>query len=205
MTISQPTASGPISSAGEAARGQRPGSPVKAPWAVLPDYRCFGCSPYNDQGLALQLRTHPEGLQARFDFGRAHESYPGIVHGGLIGVVCDEIMGNLIVLQTGLTAFTTVMKVRYVSPMFVGRTYDCIARMRPPREGQQAGTGLTHAASEILDLDGATMATATASYRLVSLDEARQRFTLADSDADRLRDALPGYRDGHGNDAQPHE
>ncbi|WP_322767242.1 hotdog domain-containing protein [Frankia sp. Cr1] len=184
-----PTADTTVHAVDATPGGERPGGPVEVPWSVLSDYRCFGCSPHNDQGLQLQFRTHPEGLQARFTFGRAHESYPGVVHGGLVGVVCDEIMGNLIVLQAGLTAFTTAMKVRYVSPLFVGRTYDCVARMRPSRV-EQTGVGLTHAAAEILDLDGATMATATASYRLVSLEEARRHLTLADTDADRLRDAM---------------
>ena len=44
-----------------------------------------------------RFTPHPDGLQARFRLSRSFESYPGVVHGGLTGVICDEVMGNLIV------------------------------------------------------------------------------------------------------------
>ncbi len=182
--------------------GDRPGDPVAVPWTVVSGYRCFGCSPHNDHGLQLEFRSHPDGLQARFQFGRTHESYPGVVHGGMTGVICDEIMGNLIVLRTHLTAFTTAMKVRYIAPLLVGTTYDCVARLRQPAPasgsgsagGPESGVGPVtgvQAAAEILGPDGATMATATAGYRLTGLDDARRHLVLADADADRLASAMP--------------
>ncbi|MGF7234545.1 MAG: PaaI family thioesterase [Frankia sp.] len=188
--------------------GDRPGEPVAVPWTVVTGYRCFGCSPHNEHGLQLEFRSHPDGLQARFQFGRTHESYPGVVHGGMTGVICDEIMGNLIVLRTHLTAFTTSMKVRYISPLLVGTTYDCIARLRRPtatpttRPGTANGPTSTNgpvteiqAAAEIVGPDGATMATATAGYRLTALDDARRHLVLADADADRLAATMPAGTD----------
>ncbi|WP_268761264.1 PaaI family thioesterase, partial [Frankia sp. AvcI1] len=131
------------------------------PWAVLADYRCFGCSPHNPHGLALEFDEHPEGLQAVFELGRSYESYPGVVHGGLLGVVCDETMGNLIVVRTGLVAFTVSMRMRYLAPVATGHGYTCVARLTA---GADAGSPLIGATAEIVDADGVPVVTASATY-----------------------------------------
>lgn len=161
------------------------------PWQVLDDYRCFGCSPHNTCGLQLTFGEHPDGLMTRFQLSRAHESYPGVAHGGLLGVVCDETMGNLVVLRTGLVAFTIGMRMRYLEPVAIGATHTCVARLsavRPGRDGD--GTGLVHAGAEILDDTGALVAGCTASYRPVPLGAALDRIALDATQARRLDRAL---------------
>lgn len=156
------------------------------PWRVLDDYRCFGCSPHNPYGLALRFTEHPDGIVTLFTLGRAHESYPGVVHGGLLGVVCDETMGNLIVLRTGLVAFTVGMRMRYLEPVAVGRAYTCVAAL-----GETAAASNTIAArAEILDDAGALVAASTATYRRVPFFTARDRIALDDQQAQRLDAAL---------------
>ncbi|SNQ47196.1 Thioesterase superfamily enzyme [Frankia canadensis] len=156
------------------------------PWAVLEDYRCFGCSPHNPHGIALAFTEHPEGLQTSFKLGRSYESYPGVVHGGLLGVVCDETMGNLIVVRTGLVAFTVSLRLRYLSPVGVGTAYTCVARLG----SDDPGGPLTTATAEILDADGTTAVTATATYRNVPFGTARERIALSATEAGRLDQAL---------------
>jgi acyl-coenzyme A thioesterase PaaI-like protein len=158
--------------------------PIGLPWYVLADYRCFGCSPHNPHGIQLRFTHHGDGLRTVFRLGREHESYPGVVHGGLLGVIADEIMGNLIVLHTGQIPFTTAMRVRYVLPVLVGGSYECVANVRA------GASQLLHTECEIREVGGAVVATATASYHTVSLDAAQARIALEEPDADRLREAL---------------
>ncbi|MEX5636710.1 hotdog domain-containing protein [Parafrankia sp. FMc2] len=186
------------------------------PWAVLDDYQCFGCSPHNPHGLQLRFRERPDGLVASFRLGRAHESYPGVVHGGLVGVICDETMGNLLVLRTGRPSFTTAMRVRYLAPMPVDVPHECRARITtelpaadPPGTDPTApglpapglpatglrgaglpANGLISAEADILNAAGDLVATARATYRPVDLDAARDRIQLSDRAAGRLADAL---------------
>uniref|UniRef100_UPI0021C12A72 PaaI family thioesterase n=2 Tax=Frankia tisae TaxID=2950104 RepID=UPI0021C12A72 len=173
---------------GSAANGHSPGPAaadhIGLPWYVLEDYRCFGCSPHNPHGIQLRFTHHGDGLRTVFRLGRAHESYPGVVHGGLLGVIVDEIMGNLIVLRTGQIPFTTGMRLRYVLPVTVGGGYECTARVR------DGGDQLIHTESEIREENGAVVATATASYRTMSLDAASDRMELDAAQVDRLRRAL---------------
>ncbi|EIV91645.1 PaaI family thioesterase [Frankia sp. QA3] len=162
-------------------------SAPELPWAVLADYRCFGCSPHNPHGIGLEFDEHPEGLQTTFDLGRSYESYPGVVHGGLLGVVCDETMGNLIVVRTGLVAFTVSMRMRYLTPVATGRSYTCLARLGA---GADAGSPLISATAEIIDADGVGVVTASATYRNVPFGTARERIALTSPEADRLHQAL---------------
>ncbi|MEV0621411.1 hotdog fold domain-containing protein [Nonomuraea sp. NPDC050404] len=153
---------------------------IEVPWSVLPDYHCFGCSPHNPGGLGLTFTPHPDGVQAVFRLGRAFESYPGVVHGGLVGVICDETMGNLIVLERRTAAFTVSLRTRFLAPLHVDHEYTCVARLRGG-EGE-----LIQAEADVLGADGAVHATASAGYRPFSLHDARTALTLADDELDLL-------------------
>jgi acyl-coenzyme A thioesterase PaaI-like protein len=159
---------------------------VSLPWRVLDDYQCFGCSPHNPFGLGLEFSEHPEGIVTTFRLGRGYESYPGVVHGGLLGVVCDETMGNLIVLRTGLVAFTTGMRMRYLQPILVDDTCTCVASLGAPGADGQ----VTSARAEIFNSGGVLVASSTATYRPVPFSTTRDRIALDEQDADRLDRAL---------------
>jgi acyl-coenzyme A thioesterase PaaI-like protein len=127
-----------------------------------------------------------------FQPGRAFESYPGVVHGGVISAVCDETMGNLLVLRGGRSAFTVSLRLRYLSPLAVDREYRCVARMR-------AGAGdaqlpqlppLLHATADVLDERGALLVAATGTYQPVSMEWAREHLTLTDEVAELLETSL---------------
>jgi acyl-coenzyme A thioesterase PaaI-like protein len=150
-------------------------NPIVLPWAALTDYQCFGCSPHNPAGLRLVFEAHPAGVCSRFTLDRGFESYPGIVHGGLTGVICDETMGNLIVLRHRRPALTVSLRQRFVVPLLVDRPYTCVARLDREAEGER----LYQASAEVLDADGEVCAMATATYQPVVL-------------ADTLRQLKPG-------------
>ncbi|WP_207770129.1 PaaI family thioesterase, partial [Frankia canadensis] len=168
------------------------------PWSTLEDHHCFGCSQTNASGLRLRFAARPDGaavpesIDTRFRLDRTFESYPGIVHGGLIGVICDETMGNLIVLRSGLTSLTIGMRLRYVTAMRVDAEYICVARLVDgAEEALRAGAGgLVRAESEVLDTAGNLVASATATYRPISMDDARQHLTLRPDAFDRAEAAL---------------
>ncbi len=167
---------------------------LPVPWSVLEDYRCFGCSPHNAIGLRLRFASRPDGIDTRFRLDHAYESYPGIVHGGLIGVICDETMGNLIVLRTGLTSLTTGMRLRYVTAMQVNADYQCVARLHAggaePTSDPTGVDGLVRAEAEILDSAGNLVAAASATYRPISMANARRRLDLRPDEFDRVAEAI---------------
>ncbi|KPM51561.1 thioesterase [Frankia sp. CcI49] len=167
---------------------------LRTPWTVLEDYQCFGCSPHNAHGLRLRFRERPDGISTTFQLGPTHESYPGVVHGGLLGVICDETMGNLIVLRVGQPAFTTAMRVRFLAPVLVGAVHECRARIIPGADGST----LINTEADVVDAAGTVVATARATYRPVALEAARDRIQISDDAAGRLARVLAATADAAG-------
>lgn len=134
------------------------GTTLALPWADRADAHCFGCSPANPVGLGLRFEPDGDGIVAEVCLDRRYESYPGVLHGGIVALVCDEVMGNLAVLRHGHAAVTTSMRMRYVGVVEIGGHYRCHAEIA-------ARDGSIHGRAEIRDAAGDVMATATATYR----------------------------------------
>ncbi|MFI0816129.1 PaaI family thioesterase [Streptomyces sp. NPDC021098] len=132
---------------------------VPLPWSGRADHHCFGCAPANPRGLSLTFERTGDRLGTTFALDHHYESYPGVVHGGILGLICDETMGNLVVLRLGVPALTTSMRMRYLGVVAVGHRYRCVA------EAAEATNGLITARADVLDEHGTPVATATAHYR----------------------------------------
>lgn len=128
---------------------------VTLPWR---DHDCFGCAPGNPHGLGLTFTRDGDGIRTTFDLGHHYESYPGVVHGGIVALVCDETMGNLIVLRDGVPAVTTSLRMRYVRTVHVGHLHRVDARLL-----SDSGD-LVKASAEVTDVLGDLVASATATY-----------------------------------------
>lgn len=167
------------------------GEPVELPWRVLPDYQCFGCSPDNENGLRLRFtRTADGGLGCAVRFARTFESYPGVVHGGMSATVCDELMGNLLVLRLGVSVFTTSLRTRYIEPLAVGVTYRCTASTGATR----GDTGPYQAHAQIADADGQAVVFVTGAYQPVTPEQAKARMAMSDHEARLIEEAFAELR-----------
>ncbi|MDF2571768.1 MAG: ThioeSPTERase superfamily protein [Sporomusa sp.] len=81
---------------------------------------CFACGPLNPIGLKLKFREENNTYVANFIPGPEHQSYDGIVHGGLISTLLDEIMAGYLYAK-GLTAVTAKLEVRFRHPTPIGQ------------------------------------------------------------------------------------
>ncbi|MBZ0308951.1 MAG: PaaI family thioesterase [Anaerolineae bacterium] len=87
----------------------------------MPDYQpnsnfCFVCGLKNEAGLKLRFENIEAGhvrVQARVC--DKHQGYPGIVHGGIVAAMLDEVMGRSIMSGTSETRlmFTAKMELKY--------------------------------------------------------------------------------------------
>jgi acyl-coenzyme A thioesterase PaaI-like protein len=143
--------------------------PIALPWRTRADHRCFGCAPRNPHGLGLTFHAEGDGLATTFDLGHDYESYPGVVHGGIVALICDETMGNLIVLRDGSPAVTTSLRMRYVGSVHVGRPHRVTAALTSVTDR------LIGAVADVTDAGGALVATATAAYRPLSAEHPATR------------------------------
>jgi uncharacterized protein (TIGR00369 family) len=80
---------------------------------------CFVCG--EDNAIGLNLYFHSDGQVARTKWlpDGKHEGYKGIVHGGLLAAVLDEVMIKA-ALAKNIRCVTASMEVKYKTPAEVG-------------------------------------------------------------------------------------
>ena len=83
------------------------------------DTWCFVCGKDNPIGLHLTFSEEKEAYVSHFTPGREHQSYNGILHGGMISTLLDEIMARYIYAK-GKNAVTAKLEVRFRAPTPIG-------------------------------------------------------------------------------------
>lgn len=141
---------------------------------IAADHNCFGCGRLNEHGLQLSFYSHERGgVQSSFVPEVRFEGYDGMVHGGVISTVLDEVMAWSLYRQE-TWAVTGELTVRYRAPLRVGEETTAVGWT----VGQR-GRRIEMAGEIVRDSDGSVIARATAIFVAVPEDQAetwRQRY-----------------------------
>ena len=84
-----------------------------------PNQGCFACGKNNPIGLKLSFKEENDKYITTFTSRPEHQSYDGILHGGIISTLLDEIMAGYIY-SKGLTGVTARLEVRFRQPTPIG-------------------------------------------------------------------------------------
>lgn len=123
---------------------------------------CLGCGPRNPHGHHLRVRRVGDRVVAEHRFDDRHVGAPGIVHGGAVATVVDDLFGFLLYV-VGSPAVTRQLDIQYLAPVLIGQTYELAAWLRS-REGRKL-----FVEASVRHPDGATVATSTALFLMVDL------------------------------------
>ncbi|MBI2893880.1 MAG: PaaI family thioesterase [Deltaproteobacteria bacterium] len=85
-----------------------------------PRNHCFGCSPDHPIGLHLTFDRDGDDVVTRFVPSERHQGAPGIMHGGLVATVADELAAWVIVALLGKFGFTASFSSRLLRPVRIG-------------------------------------------------------------------------------------
>jgi len=81
---------------------------------------CFVCGRQNPVGLKLDFYEDPEAREVRAEFvvPAHYQGYPGVVHGGIVAAILDEVSGRAILLHGSDEDLMATMRlvVRYRRP-----------------------------------------------------------------------------------------
>ncbi len=100
--------------------------PVRAADAVAPGemftphwHRCFGCRPVAEGGLGMtfQAGTGVDAL-GRVPVDPLYEGGPGVIHGGVLSTIFDEVMGTAAILMGGVLV-TAHLQIDYARPVLL--------------------------------------------------------------------------------------
>lgn len=124
------------------------------------NHNCFGCGRLNIHGLQLELLPDPdgEGVVTRFIPTARTEGYTGMVHGGIITTVLDEVMAWSLYRQ-GIWAVTGQLTTRYRKPIVLGERTTARGELVRDR-----GRAVEMRGQIRRDLDGVLLADATATF-----------------------------------------
>lgn len=138
------------------------------------DHNCFGCGRLNEHGLQLTFHAHERGgVEATFIPASRFEGYDGMIHGGVISTVLDEVMAWSLYRQE-TWAVTGELTVRYRSPIRIGERTRAIGWMTGRRRRR-----IEMAGEIVREEDGTVLATASAIFLAVPESQAdawRQRY-----------------------------
>jgi uncharacterized protein (TIGR00369 family) len=76
---------------------------------------CFGCGRLNPFGLKLVFEEQADTYLTHFTGNLHHQGYDGVMHGGIVSTLLDEVMARHIY-SKGVTAVTARLEVRYLKP-----------------------------------------------------------------------------------------
>jgi acyl-coenzyme A thioesterase PaaI-like protein len=90
---------------------------------------CFACGSNNGAGLRLNFRKKGDGsLYGYFFADPKYQSYPGILHGGIIATLLDSAMTHCLLMED-LPALTGRLSIRYFHPIRTGTVIKLEARV----------------------------------------------------------------------------
>jgi acyl-coenzyme A thioesterase PaaI-like protein len=90
---------------------------------------CFGCGPSHPFGFHLRADELEDGsVEAMLTPEAKYEGAPGIMHGGLVTTLADEIAAWALISKLGKFGFTTKMISHFRSPVRIGQ--ETVARAR---------------------------------------------------------------------------
>lgn len=117
---------------------------------------CFVCGRQNPIGLKLDFYEDPEARQVRAEFTvpNEYQGYPGVVHGGIIAAILDEVAGRAVLIggsDEDLMA-TLRLTIRYRRPTPTSTPLTAVGWVERP------GTSRAKVAGEIRLSDGTVTA-----------------------------------------------
>jgi acyl-coenzyme A thioesterase PaaI-like protein len=100
------------------------GSDQQHKYVLQPNSRdCFVCGMGNARGLAMRFYSAGPGeVEARYTVDAVYQGYPGIVHGGIIAAMLDEVVGRVMMTDDPNRLFMTAkLELRFRSPVPIGQ------------------------------------------------------------------------------------
>ena len=112
-------------------------------------HHCFVCGLQNPIGLKLRFyETGPGEVTAEYTVGDEYQGYPGIVHGGVVAALLDEVCGRVHMNGNPQRFYYTArLTMRYRKNVPVGEPLKIVGRTTKGKRRTPTSTGSIYGAS----------------------------------------------------------
>jgi len=115
---------------------------------------CFGCSPEHPFGFHLRFVRDGDEVVTQFTPGERYQGPPGIMHGGLVTTLADEIGAWAIIGTLGKFGFTASLTAKLHKPVRIGVPLEGRGRItRDARRVAQVAVTITQEAQKVFTGD----------------------------------------------------
>jgi acyl-coenzyme A thioesterase PaaI-like protein len=94
-----------------------------------PSNHCFGCGPHHPTGFRLRFHVEHDEVVTQTTPQKSHEGAPGVMHGGLVTTVADEVGAWALIALRGKFGFTGTMTSRFPRAVRVGTALEGRAKI----------------------------------------------------------------------------
>ena len=122
-------------------------------------HSCFVCGESNAIGLKLRFETDGRIVRTHFTPSPEHIGFKGVVHGGIIATLLDEIMVWACAVETKRFGYCAEMTVRYLKPLRPGEKVIATGELAANRRDK-----IFEAKADLKNQAGELLASATAKY-----------------------------------------
>lgn len=142
---------------------------------TLPSYKnCFGCGKENKHGLRIQFFADRDVVRGTFRPRDFLCGYPGILHGGILASVADEVMWWAASWKRASSCVTVELNVKYLKPAPTDQEFELTAQVK--REKKR----IVEVEGEVRGKDGQVYAAAWGKYLIFSREKNREKISLLD-------------------------
>lgn len=126
---------------------------------MLPGYKkCFFCGPATG-GLGLELQYAEGKAFCEFVADERFQGYDGMLHGGIVSGILDEVMWWTLFVNTHAISATSKLEIEFRRPVANGQVY------RASGEYHEVARGTYHLSGVIADAAGRACARAKGQFR----------------------------------------
>ena len=142
---------------------------------ALPSYKsCFVCGKENRHGLHIQLFADQDLVRGTFKPRDFLCGFPGIVHGGILASVVDEVMWWAASWKRASSCVTVELNVKYLKPASTELEYELIAKVIGEKRR------IVEVEAEVRDKGGGIYAAAWGKYLIFSGEKNQETIPLLD-------------------------
>lgn len=120
---------------------------------------CFVCGQESKIGLKVNFEMNQTGARAVHTLRSEFEGFNGVVHGGILCALLDEIMWKTVNGLTGAITMTAKLDVKFKKPAYIGKTLTIQGQILGQKVRSQRK--YFEAKGVITDSDGSILAEAT--------------------------------------------